>query len=264
MLDMLCKLLHQEGVASKLCSLGMISALEVLRDTGSPQVRRSSDRTLTALIQASLTLAHQPVSSDESSQHVPSSRCQSNSPGLPDSLPKQHLLHKLGTSQGRTKHGRISRSRDSLEHVSHAFGSQQGVDCHEHSSRISLYQALCTTTLLLHDTCRHLTVLLPEPIYCAEIPSFGGQQHTSPKTAGSQIAAGNEAAARVSCRAQWRRQAQTTSTQPPEPQEHTWTLRAITIGKYLGCSSWTRVQQVDPLLYLFCNATVQGCCTGSQ
>lgn len=234
MLDMLCKLLHQEGVASKLCSLGMISALEVLRDTGSPQVQRSSDRTLTALTQASLTLAHQPVSPNESSQQVPRSRCQSNSPGLLDPLPKQHLLHKLGTSQGRTKHGRISRSRHSLQHVSHTFGSQQGVVCHGRSSPISLYQSVCTTSLRLRVSCRHLTVLSPEPACCAEVPSFGGQQHTSPKTAGSQIAVGDEAAARVSCRAQWRRQPQTVPTQPPEPQEHTWTLRAITIGKYLG------------------------------
>lgn len=82
------------------------------------------------------------------------------------------------------------------------------------------------------------TVLLSESACCAEIPSFGGKQHTSPKTAGSQIAAGDEAAARVSCRAQWRRQAQpTVIQQPAAPQEHVWTLQAITVGKYHSCSS---------------------------
>ena len=147
MLDMLRKLLQQEGVASKLCSLGMVSALEVLRDTGSPEVQRSADRTLTALIQTSFTLPHQPVSPNESSQHIPRSRCQSNSPVLPDSVHKQHLLRKLGTSHGRIKHDRISHSSDSLENLSHAFGSQQGVIYHGCSSPISLYQAVRTMIL---------------------------------------------------------------------------------------------------------------------
>ena len=147
MLDMLCKLLQQEGVASKLCSLGMMSALEVLRDTGSPQVQRNADRTLTALIQGSLTLPHQPVSPNKSSQHIPRSRCQSNSPVLLNPLHKQHLSHELGTSHGRTKHGRTSHSRDSQEYPSQAFGSQQGVIYHGCSSPIGLCQAVCTVIL---------------------------------------------------------------------------------------------------------------------
>lgn len=143
MLDMLRKLLQQEGVASKLCSLGMVSALEVLRDTGSPEVQRGADRTMTALIQTSFTLPHQPVSPNESPQHIPRSRCQSNSPVLPDPVHKQHLLRKLG----RIKHDRISHSSDSLENLSHAFGSQQGVVFHGCSSPISLHQAVYTVVL---------------------------------------------------------------------------------------------------------------------
>ena len=148
MLDMLRKLLHQEGVASKLCSMGMISALEVLQDTGSPQVQRSADRTLTALIQGSLTLPNQPVNPIESSQHVLRSRCQSNSPVLLDPLHKQRLSHKLSTSDRRTKHGRISHSRDSQEHVLHTFGSQQGMSW--------MQQLQFVSSRLHHDFCHFM------------------------------------------------------------------------------------------------------------
>lgn len=128
MLDMLRKLLQQQGVASKLCSLGMIPALEKLRDTRRPEVQRSADRTLTALMQTSLTDAHQPVSPNQGSQLVPRSRCQSNSPVLLNTFQKQQLPRKVTKSDGGAKYGRGSHSN--LENVSQAFGSQQGEDCH--------------------------------------------------------------------------------------------------------------------------------------
>ena len=64
---------------------------------------------------------------------------------------------------------------------------------------------------------------------CAEVPSFSHEQHLSPDTAGSHIAANDESLARVKCRAQWRQHAQTPPLQSVE--EVGWMLRSITIGK---------------------------------
>ena len=145
MLDMLRKLLQQPGVASKLCSLGMMSALEMLRDTRSPEVQRSTDRTLTALMQTSLTDAHQPVSPNQGSQLVPRSRCQSNSPVLLNTQQKQQLSRKVSESDDGAKYGRGSHSN--LENVSQAFGSQQGEDCHGPPS-------VCTGLFVVVTTCK--------------------------------------------------------------------------------------------------------------
>lgn len=145
MLDMLRKLLQQQGVASKLCSLGMIPALEMLRDTRSPEVQRSADRTLTALMQTSLTDAYQPVSPNQGSQLVPWSRCQSNSTVLLNPLQKQQpSTREFSTSDGSAKYGRNSRRRDNLENVSQAFGSQQGEGRHGHPSVCTQFFALLT------------------------------------------------------------------------------------------------------------------------
>lgn len=127
MLDMLRKLLQQPDVAVKLCSLGLVPALEMLRDTGSPEVQRSADRTLTDFMQANLTSACQPVSPP--SQYRPRSRCQSNSPAPCKPAHEQQLSQRLSTFHCNAKHGRTaahSYSTDSRENISQAFGSQQG------------------------------------------------------------------------------------------------------------------------------------------
>lgn len=136
MLDMLRKLLQQPGVAVKMCSLGLVPALEMLRDTDSPEVQRSADRTLTALMQANLTSACQPAS--PTSQCRPRSRCQSNSPVPCKPAHKQQLSHRLSIINCNAKHGQTtaySYSKDSCENISQAFGSQQGRTLFPHRLR---------------------------------------------------------------------------------------------------------------------------------
>ena len=127
MLDMLRKLLQQPGVAVKMCSLGLVPALEMLRDTDSPEVQRSADRTLTALMQANPTSACQPVS--PASHCHQRSRCQSNSPVPCRPVHEPQVSHRLSPFHCSAKQGytaAYSYSKGSRENISQAFGSQQG------------------------------------------------------------------------------------------------------------------------------------------
>lgn len=129
MLDMLGKLLQQPGVALKMCSLGMVPALEMLRDTDSPEVQCSADRTLTALMQANPTSACQPVSPTQKTHCRPRSRCQSNSPVPCGPVQKQQVSHSLGMFTYSAKPGQTaaySHSKENCQNISQAFGSQQG------------------------------------------------------------------------------------------------------------------------------------------
>lgn len=131
MLDLLRKLAQQQGVASKLCSLGVIAILRSLQENGSPNVQRSADRTLTAVTQSHITPVLQPLSPNSVSAQHPRSTCQSNSPSVPQAQHQHRRFERVGEM-----HGRLSGCRTgSHKHIassavnsaaSQAFGSQQG------------------------------------------------------------------------------------------------------------------------------------------
>lgn len=131
MLDLLRKLAQQQGVSSKLCSLGVIAILRSLQENGSPSVQRSADRTLTAVVQSDVTPVLQPLSPNSVSARYPRSTCQSNSPSVPHAQHQHRHLERVGEMHGRLSgcstrsHKHIASSAvDSA--ASQAFGSQQG------------------------------------------------------------------------------------------------------------------------------------------
>ena len=128
MLDMLRKLVQQPGVAAKLCSLGILPALEALQDSDSPQVQRSAGRTLTVLMQIEPQNSSQSLNLNQGREGVPRGRCQSNSPAQLGAKPWRHLSGNVSKVEN-SKHAQskaYTHSTDSLETVSQAFGSQQG------------------------------------------------------------------------------------------------------------------------------------------
>ena len=149
MLDMLRKLAQQQGVSTKLCSLGLIAMLHTLQETGSPEVRRSADRTLTAVMQFDIVPNLQSASQYHISPQCPRSRCQSNSPPAIISPHQREHPHKSSQFQGRsTQHSLQSHRRNIFHRDSHrdsqtasqAFGSQQGKACinSKHQTEITL------------------------------------------------------------------------------------------------------------------------------
>ena len=161
MLDMLCKLLQQQGVASNLCSLGIVPALELLQESHSTDVRRHANKTLTALMQSEPSA--QPFSPNHSSGNIPRSRCQSNSPIVFETKHQQQRSCKGSGSHANAMYGMAvpqSCGRDSLELASQAFGSQQGAAALQLATNKSQQAKLgllcspsCQTTALLlwHD-----------------------------------------------------------------------------------------------------------------
>ncbi|DBB03962.1 TPA: hypothetical protein ACH3X1_013032 [Trebouxia sp. C0004] len=137
MLDLLRKLAQQQGVSSKLCSLGVIAILRSLQENGSPSVQCSANRTLKAVIQSDVTPVLQPLSPNNISAQYPSSTCQSNSPSVPQAQHQHRHFERDGE-----KHDRLSsRSTQSHKHTassadksatSQAFGSQQGAADDQH------------------------------------------------------------------------------------------------------------------------------------
>jgi len=131
MLDLLRKLAQQQGVSSKLCSLGVIAILRSLQENGSPSVQCSADRTLTAVIQSDITPVLQPLSPNSVSAQHPRSTCQSNSPSVPQAQHQHRHFERVGAMHGRLSdcstrsHKHIASSADSSA-ASQAFGSQQG------------------------------------------------------------------------------------------------------------------------------------------
>ena len=145
MLDMLCKLLQQQGVAFKLCSLGILPALELLQESHSPEVQRRANKTLTALMQSEPDA--QPFSANQSSQYIPRSRCQSNSPKLFEIKHQQQLPPKISRSCANAIYASATTqscsSRASLELASQAFGSQQGATALQLEASTSPHQNCC-------------------------------------------------------------------------------------------------------------------------
>ncbi|DBA67372.1 TPA: hypothetical protein ACH3X2_001663 [Trebouxia sp. C0005] len=171
MLDLLRKLAQQQGVSSKLCSLGVIAILRSLQENGSPNVQRSADKTLTAVIQPGDMPVLQPLSPNSVSAQYPRSTCQSNSPSVRHA---QHQHRHFATAGGM--HDRLSNCSTR----SHKHGASSAV-----SSAAS--QAFRSQQ---------------------EVPSHTHEQRLSPDTASSHVAPINESAARVRCRAEWRQQSQ--------------------------------------------------------
>ena len=226
MLDLLRKLAQQQGVSSKLCSLGVIGILRSLHENGSPNVQRSADRTLTAVTQSDITPVLQPLSPNSDFAQHPRSTCQSNSPSVPQAQHQHIFFERAGEM-----HGRLSGcSTGSYKHTassavnsaaSQAFGSQQGKDIHsvQHVLKAAVSSAQ-------HSRVRLAAQKL---ICCTEVPSCTHEQRLSPDTASSHVAPVDESAARVRCRAQWRQQSQAPAQ--PSLTECGCTLRAISIGK---------------------------------
>lgn len=126
MLDMLRKLAQQQGVSAKLCSLGLIATLDAMQHKRSPEVQRSVNRMLTALMQSDPSPTRQPCSPAYASQNTPRSRCQSNSPlGLQAEQPKRHP-HWVTESHTQPTCHVHDRSCSGSQLASQAFGSQQG------------------------------------------------------------------------------------------------------------------------------------------
>ncbi len=131
MLDLLRKLAQQQGVSSKLCSLGVIAILRSLQENGSPNVQRSADRTLTAVIQSDVTPVLQPLSPNSVSAQHPRSTCQSNSPSVSQLQHQHRHFERVGEMHGRLS-GCSTRSHKHIASsavnsaASQAFGSQQG------------------------------------------------------------------------------------------------------------------------------------------
>ena len=210
MLDMLRKLVQQQGVSTKLCSLGLLDVLHKLQGSGSLEVQRSANKTLTAVMQSGPALTSHVSHHDQASPHSPRSRCQSNSPPFLQSqeLPQRsHVTPLHVTSSQRYQY----KSNLASQIASQAFGSQEG-------KQLTICRASANLRTRLSSS------------LSAGVPSFSNEQHPSPPTAGSEIAVSHdEALARVRSRAEWRRQAQPTSWQAS--QEVGWTLRSISLGE---------------------------------
>ena len=138
MLDILRKLAQQQGVSTKLCSLGLIAVLHTLQETGSPEVQRSADRTLTAVMQFDIVPNLKPASQYHISPQHPRSRCQSNSPPALISHHQRQHPDKTSQFQGRSTQHSLQSHRRNMSHrdshrdsqtASQAFGSQQGKSC---------------------------------------------------------------------------------------------------------------------------------------
>ena len=131
MLDLLRKLAQQQGVSSKLCSLGVIAILRSLQENGSSSVQRSADSTLTAVIQSDVAPVLQPLSPNNASAQYPRSTCQSNSPSVPQAQHQRRHLERVSEMHGRLS-GCSTRSHKHIASsavnsaASQAFGSQQG------------------------------------------------------------------------------------------------------------------------------------------
>lgn len=232
MLDLLRKLAQQQGVSSKLCNLGAIAILRSLQENGSPNVQRSADRTLTAVMHSDVTPVLQPLSPNSVSAQQPRSTCQSNSPSVPQA---QHQRRHL--ERGGEMHGRLSGcSTRSHKHIassaansaaSQAFGSQQG-KAYTVCNMISKLQSF-RAAQQNQNGCSKAD-------WCTEVPSYTHEQRLSPDTAGSHVAPIDESAARVRCRAEWRQQSQAPAQ--PSLTECGWTLRAISIGKPVTAEVW--------------------------
>ena len=123
MLNLISTLIHQQGVSAKLRSLGLPALLDDLCARPSPDLKRSANKTLTALIQSDSACFSQQTGQQAQhlSPHDPQSRCQSNSPPF-QSNAHSHRSQEMDTSWLHKPPKLITHARQS----SHAFGSQQG------------------------------------------------------------------------------------------------------------------------------------------
>ena len=126
MLDLICALTQQQGVPAKLCSLGLPAILDELCATASPEVKRSANKAVTALIQSdSACFSQQPgQQAQQLSPHDPQSRCQSNSPPFRANA-QVHRTQQAPEGDRSWLHKPVKQITHARSN-SHAFGSQQG------------------------------------------------------------------------------------------------------------------------------------------